>query len=79
MCLAIPGKITQIQNSKATVDFEGVQRETDISLLENPQIGEYVLVHVGFAIQKIDEKTARESYRLLADIDKNELEEELQK
>lgn len=72
MCLAIPGKIISIDKTKAQVDFKGIKRQVDISLLPSPKIGEYVLVHVGFAIQKVDENTAKESYRLLDDIE-NEL------
>jgi hydrogenase expression/formation protein HypC len=73
MCLAVPGKIIEIKEDKATVDFSGVKRSVDISLLANCVIGEYVLVHVGFAIQKLDEKIARETYRLLDEMDKVEL------
>ena len=67
MCLAIPGKIESIEGTKAKADFGGVQREVDISLLSDAKVGEFILVHVGFAIQRIDEKTARETYRLLED------------
>lgn len=65
MCLAVPGKIESFEGVKAKVDFGGVKREVDISLIQDAKIGEYVLVHVGFAIQRIDEKTAKETYRLL--------------
>ncbi len=70
MCLAIPGKIIKLRGAKATIDFNGVRREADTSLLDNPREGEYVLVHVGFAIQKIDEQRAREAYRLLDESEK---------
>ena len=72
MCLSIPGKILSITGSKANVDFDGIKRVADISLLDNCKVGEYVLVHVGFAIQKIDEDIAKEAYRLL---DKSDLDE----
>ncbi len=66
MCLAVPGRIVQLRGTKAVVDFGGVKREADISLLPEVRLGEYVLVHVGFAIQRVDEARARETYRLLA-------------
>ncbi|RMF06135.1 HypC/HybG/HupF family hydrogenase formation chaperone [Candidatus Woesearchaeota archaeon] len=62
MCLAVPGKIVEINGEKALVDFGGVKREADISLLEAPKVGDFVLVHVGFAIQKVDETKAKDSY-----------------
>ncbi len=77
MCLAIPGKIEQIQSNNALVNFNGVKRRVDISLIDSCEINDYVLVHVGFAIQKVDEKTAKETYRLLADIDGEKLDSEL--
>lgn len=80
MCLAIPGKIIEIKHDKkATVDFGGVKRSVDTTFIEDPEIGEYVLVHVGCAIQKVEEAAARETYRLLAEIRKEDLEEELKK
>jgi hydrogenase expression/formation protein HypC len=49
----------------ATIDVEGVQREASLLLLEDAQIGDYVIVHAGFAIQKLDESAARETLDLL--------------
>lgn len=77
MCLAIPGKITEINDKKAKVDFDGVKRTVDLTLCDKIAVGDYVLVHVGFAIQKVDEGVAHETYRLLAEIRKEDLEEEL--
>ena len=54
MCLAIPGKIIKISNQLATVDFDGIQKEINVSLLDEAKIGEYVIVHAGFAIEKVD-------------------------
>jgi len=65
MCLAIPSKITKIENNMATIDVEGVQREASLLLLEDAQVGDYVIVHAGFAIQKLDEAAARETLDLL--------------
>ena len=65
MCLAIPSKITQIKNDMATIDVDGVKREASLLLLEDVRVGEYVIVHAGFAIQKIDEAAAMETLKFL--------------
>jgi len=65
MCLAIPSKIVKIENNVATIDVDGVQREASLLMVENPEIGDYVIVHAGFAINKINEKDALESLKLL--------------
>ena len=65
MCLAIPSRITKIQNNMATIDVEGVQREASLLLLEDARVGDYVIVHAGFAIQKLDESAAQETLDLL--------------
>lgn len=63
MCLAIPGKVVKINQNLAKVDFGGVMREVDISLVD-VNIGDYVLVHAGFAIETIDEEEAERSLDL---------------
>jgi hydrogenase expression/formation protein HypC len=65
MCLAIPSKVVEINDSMGIIDVAGVRREASLLLLENPQVGDWVIVHAGFAIQKIDEATAQESLRYL--------------
>ena len=65
MCLAIPSKITKIENNMATIDVDGVQRQASLLLLEDAKVGEYVIVHAGFAIQKIDESAAQETLGFL--------------
>lgn len=65
MCLAIPSKIVKIENSLATVDVEGVRKDVSILLIEDARVGDYVIVHAGFAIHKIDEAVAEESIQLL--------------
>ncbi|MCL6100073.1 MAG: HypC/HybG/HupF family hydrogenase formation chaperone [Bacteroidetes bacterium] len=70
MCLAIPGKIVSIDNSNpelkmAKVDFAGVMKNVCIEWLPDVQTGEYVLVHVGFALNKIDVEDAEKT---LADL-----------
>jgi len=65
MCLAIPSKITKIENHMAVIDVDGVRRECSLLLVEDAQVGEYVIVHAGFAISKIDEAAALETLALL--------------
>jgi hydrogenase expression/formation protein HypC len=65
MCLAIPSKIIEINDNMAVIDVAGVRRETSLLLVENPQVGDWVIVHAGFAIQIIDDATAQESLRYL--------------
>jgi hydrogenase expression/formation protein HypC len=70
MCLAIPGKIVEIaagQNQVGVVEVTGVRRKIQLGLLEDdmPQLGDWVLIHVGFAMSKISEQDAMEQMRLL--------------
>ena len=68
MCLAIPGRIVEVvdeTNRLATVDVAGVQRTVNIGLLEDAVPGDWVLIHVGFALQKVDEEEAEATIRLL--------------
>ena len=68
MCLAIPARVTSVKDEKAQVDFgEGVLREVNVSLVD-PSVGDYVLVHAGYAIQKMDEKDALETLALWKEI-----------
>lgn len=75
MCLAIPGKIIEVNEDKqhAVVNYgEGTRRKANISLVE-VQVGDYVIVHAGFAIEKMKEKEARETLDLFKEmIDKGE-------
>jgi hydrogenase expression/formation protein HypC len=65
MCIAIPSKIVKIENNMATIDVDGVKRDASLLLLDEPKVGDYVIVHAGFAIHKIDEADALESLKLL--------------
>ena len=60
MCLAIPGKVLKIEGQVAAVDFGGARREVKLDLLRDVREGDYVLVHVGYAIQVLDEVKAKE-------------------
>ena len=69
MCLAIPSKIIEIDNNgMAVIDVAGVKGEVSLLLIEDPKVGEYVIVHAGFAIQKLDEKEAAESLKILREV-----------
>lgn len=65
MCLAIPSRITKIENEMALIDVDGVQRSASLLLVEDARVGDYVIVHAGFAIKKIEEEDAMETLRLL--------------
>ncbi len=65
MCLGVPGKLVKIIGARGIVSFGGAKREVDLSLIEKPIIGEYVIVHAGFAIERIDEGEARKTIKLL--------------
>jgi len=72
MCLAIPAKVISIEEDKARVDFgEDVLREVDVTLV-SAKVGDYVLVHAGYAIQVLDEKEALETLQLWNEILKAE-------
>jgi hydrogenase expression/formation protein HypC len=58
MCLAIPAKILKITKNKALIDSLGVKKEVEISLIPDAEIGDYVIVHAGFAIQKVEKEEA---------------------
>lgn len=73
MCLAVPGKIVELHEREgirmSKVDFGGITREACLAYLPDAGIGDYVLVHVGFAISQIDEEEAARTYRYLAEMD----------
>ena len=65
MCLGIPGKVIEIEKNVAKVDVGGMLRDVSLDLCPDVSIGEYVLIHTGFAIQKVDEEEATETLELL--------------
>ncbi|WP_457614761.1 HypC/HybG/HupF family hydrogenase formation chaperone [Methanopyrus sp.] len=77
MCLAIPGRIVELDGNRAVVDFGGVRQEVDVSLLEDVEEGDWVIVHTGFAIQKLNEEEARASLEVWEEVLKH-IEEELE-
>jgi hydrogenase expression/formation protein HypC len=65
MCYAIPAKIMKIKDDTATVDYGGVIKKVNIALLDSLQAGDFVLIHAGFAIEKLDKKSADESLEII--------------
>jgi hydrogenase expression/formation protein HypC len=69
MCLAIPSEIVEIKDKMATIEVSGIRREVSLLLLpEEASIGDFVLVHAGFAIHKIDKEAAEEAMKLIQEI-----------
>jgi len=68
MCVAVPGRILTIgEDAMAEVDFGGVRREISLAFLEDPKPGEYVIVHAGFALHKVEKDEAEETLALMRD------------
>jgi len=76
MCLAIPGKIVGLEEKgcmrMGRIDYGGITRDACLEYISDPQIGEYVMVHVGFAISKVDAEEAERTYQYLAEMDQLE-------
>jgi hydrogenase expression/formation protein HypC len=68
MCVAVPMKIIEINQTRAVLESLGVRTEADISLIDNPQPGEYVLVHAGIAISKVESDEALETIGFFREI-----------
>ncbi|WP_329170667.1 HypC/HybG/HupF family hydrogenase formation chaperone [Streptomyces decoyicus] len=72
MCLAVPGKVLDIEERDgtrmATVDFGGVVKEVCLEYVPDLQVGEYAIVHVGFALQRLDEESARQTLALFEEL-----------
>jgi hydrogenase expression/formation protein HypC len=72
MCLGVPGKIIQIYETNGLlmgkIDFGGVTREACLAYVPEAQVGDYTVIHVGFALHLIDEKEAQETLELLREI-----------
>ncbi len=70
MCLAIPARVVQIfEGERAVVDMGGVQKEVSLALLEDVSEGDYVIVHVGFALNRLDAEEAERTLALFAEMD----------
>jgi hydrogenase expression/formation protein HypC len=65
MCLAIPARVISIEDDMGTIDLEGTRRRVSLLLQDDVEVGDYVIVHAGFVIHKIDEAEAEASLKLL--------------
>jgi hydrogenase expression/formation protein HypC len=72
MCLAIPGKILEVQEAgemrAARVQFGGIVRQVSLAFVPEAELGDYVMVHVGFAISRVDAVEAERTYQLLQEM-----------
>jgi len=68
MCLAVPYRIISKDGNKAIADVLGMKKEIDIRIIEDVEIDEYVLVHAGFAIQRVSQEDAKETLELLTEL-----------
>lgn len=68
MCLGIPGRIMEIKGGTATADVAGTRKEISLRLLEGVAIGDFVIIHAGFAIEKLDKERALETLALIEEI-----------
>lgn len=69
MCLAVPLKIVKINGKDAEAEIEGVRRKIRVDFIKDPIPGEYVIVHAGFAIEKLEEKQAQENLKLFKEVE----------
>jgi hydrogenase expression/formation protein HypC len=65
MCLAVPMKIVEIKGDEGVVESSGLKRKANFSLIKSPKVGEYVLLHAGFAIERVKDKEAQKTLRAL--------------
>ena len=68
MCLAVPMRIKKIQNDTAIAEADGLKREVNIQFIKNAKIGDYVVIHAGFAIEKVDEAKAKQTLEFFREI-----------
>ena len=69
MCLAVPAQVISLAGQEAEVDFGGVRRRISVALTPEVRVGDYVLIHTGFAISVLDEQEARETLKLFQELD----------
>lgn len=69
MCLSIPAKVVKVDGEFAEVDFQGVKKSVGINFVKDVRVGDYLLVHSGFAIEKMGEADALETLRLWEEIE----------
>lgn len=70
MCLSIPSKVVSVDGEYAEVDFQGVRKKVGITFVDDVKVGDYLLVHSGFAIEKISEKDALETLECWEEVER---------
>ena len=77
MCLALPVRVVEIGNGadsdRAVVDLGGVRKEISLALLDGVQVGDYVILHVGYALSRLDPEEAEKTLALFAELDQSKL------
>lgn len=68
MCIAVPAMIEEINGSEAVVNYGGVKLKTNITFIENPAVGDYVLIHAGCAVEKLDKEEAEETLEIFREL-----------
>jgi hydrogenase expression/formation protein HypC len=66
MCLAVPAKIVSLNGNEAMCDIQGVKRLTNVAFIDNPAVGDFVLLHAGFAIQKWADEDVQDFYDVIS-------------
>jgi hydrogenase expression/formation protein HypC len=75
MCLAIPVRVMELRGQdRAIVDLDGVRKEISLALLDGVNVGDYVILHVGYALSRLDPEEARKTLALFAQVDASRLE-----
>ncbi len=72
MCIGIPAKVIELSGDKGKVDYQGVVRETSFIMLPEARVGDYVILHAGFAIKLLSEEDAKETLKMIEELIKAE-------
>lgn len=72
MCIGIPAKVIELSGDKGKVDYQGVVRETSFIMLPEARVGDYVILHAGFAIKLLSEEDAKETLKMIEELIKTE-------
>jgi len=78
MCLALPCKVVAIDGDNATIDVSGMKKEISLALMDDVVVGDYVIVHVGYALTKLDPEEAEKTLALFAEMGRDALESAMQ-
>ena len=68
MCLAVPMRVVTIEGEVAICEIDGVRREASLMMVDGIKVNDYVLIHAGFAIEKLDESEAEETLRMMREV-----------